>query len=183
MNKKILVVVDMQNDFITGSLGTPEAVSIVDKVVEKIEEYKKQSCLIITTQDTHYSDYLDTLEGKKLPIKHCIANSDGWQIEQKVYNALRGYKNKINFTKNTFGCYKVIDYLNNYIKTDDCLEYEFELIGLDLDICVLSNALLIKTYFPNNNISIDLKCVAATNNNMFEAAKHVLDSCQVTVYE
>lgn len=180
---KILVLVDLQGDFIDGALGSPEAQAIVPNVVEKIKEYKNNGDLIITTQDTHYSDYLSTLEGKKLPIVHCIANSDGWQLNKEVFNELRDYKNKINFTKITFGSYKLVNCLKEIIKEDNATEYEIELVGLDLDICVISNALMLRMYFPNTVISVDTKCTAATTEKAFESAKIVLKSCQVDVCE
>lgn len=180
---KVLVLVDLQNDFIDGALGTPEAQAIVPRVVEKINEYKKDGNLIITTQDTHYSDYLNTLEGKNLPIVHCIANSDGWQLNNKIFNVLRGYKNKKNFTKTTFGSFKLINYLKTIIAEDDEQKYEIELVGLDLDICVVSNALALRMYFPNTVIHVDTRCTAATTKRAFESTKVVLKSCQVNVIE
>ena len=181
--KKVLVVVDMQKDFVDGALGSNEAVAIVDNVVNKINEYKENRYLIITTQDTHYSDYLKTLEGRKLPIVHCIANSDGWQLDKQVYDSLKDYDNKINFTKITFGSMKLVDYLKTVISKENETEYIIELIGLDLDICVVSNALLLRAYFPNTNICVDTKCTAATSKSAFESAKIVLKSCQVDLNE
>lgn len=180
---KCLVVVDMQNDFIDGVLGSPEAQAIVDNVCKKIREYKSNDDLIITTQDTHYSDYLNTPEGVKLPVIHCIANSDGWQLNDRVFNDLKNYKNKINFTKITFGCNKLIDYLKTIINEDNENYFEIEVIGLVLDICVISNVILLKNYFPNINISVDTKCTAATSESAFNSAKIVLQSCQVDVNE
>lgn len=180
---KILTVIDMQGDFIDGSLGSAEAQAIVPRVVEKIRKYKEEGELIITTQDTHYSDYLETLEGKKLPIVHCIANTDGWQLNKNVFDELRNYDNKINFTKSTFGSFKLVEYLKTIINSDNESEYEIELIGLDLDICVISNALCIRMYFPNTKIVVDSLCTAATSKEAFNSAKLVLKSCQVDVYE
>ena len=180
--KRILCVIDMQNDFIDGVLGSAEAKAIVPHVVEKIKEYKDRGDLILTTQDTHYSDYLETLEGKKLPIPHCIANSDGWQLNTEVYNELREYQNKENFTKITFGSDKLQNYLRGIINKENETEYEIELIGLDLDICVISNAIILRMYFPNTVIHVDSRCTAATSGKTFESAISVLKSCQVNVY-
>lgn len=180
---KVLVVVDVQNDFVDGALGTPEAQAIIPNVVKKIEEYKTREDLIITTQDTHYSNYLNTMEGKNLPIIHCIANSDGWQLEDNVFDSLRYYANKINFTKCSFGSEKLKNYLKTIINDDNESEYEIEIIGLVLDICVITNAIILKTCFPNTTISVNLNCTAATNKNNFENARSILDSCQVKIYE
>lgn len=184
MNKtKILCVIDMQNDFIDGVLGTKEAVAIVDNVVEKINNYKERSEWIIATQDTHYSDYLETLEGKNLPIVHCLANSHGWQLNNRVFSALKNYSNKVILTKNIFGSKKLINFLKTIIDEKNYDEFEIELVGLVLDICVVSNALLLKTNFPNTKIVIDASCTAGTSKEKFEKAKVVLKSCQVDVYE
>ena len=130
---KVLVVVDMQNDFIDGSLGSKEAVQIVPNVINKIKEYEDNNDLIIYTKDTHFDDYLDTLEGKNLPVKHCIKGSKGHDIPD---NILRGHDFIIE--KLTFGSIELIEYLKG-------IDFEeIELIGLCTDICVVSNALMVK---------------------------------------
>lgn len=181
--KKVLIVVDMQNDFISGALGTPEAQAIVPNVKKKIEEYKTCNYDIITTQDTHFSNYLNTLEGKNLPISHCVINSDGWQLEDNVYDALKGYQNYRNFTKYTFGSINTFEYLKQFITKETQKDYEIEIIGLVLNICVISNALLAKAYFPESKIKIDLNCTAATSSEYFVYARSVLSNCQVDLYE
>lgn len=181
MKQKILVVIDMQQDFINGALGSLESQAIIPNVVNKIKEYKENDSLIVTTQDTHYSDYLDTLEGKKLPIIHCVANSDGWQLDKKIFDELRYYKNKMNFTKSTFGSYKIIEFLKTIINDKNAKEFEIELVGLKLDICVISNALSLRMYFPNMKILVDSNCTAATSKVAFNSALEVLNSCQVNV--
>ena len=181
--KKLLIVIDMQNDFIDGSLGTKEAQAIVSNVKKKIEEYKARGDEIITTQDTHFSNYLVTSEGKKLPISHCVINSDGWQLEDSIYNTLRGYENYHNFTKYTFGSVNTFDYLKQFITKESEKDYEIEIIGLVLNICVISNALLAKAYFPEAHIMIDLNCTAATSTEDFVCASQVLKNCQVDLYE
>lgn len=181
--KKILIVVDMQNDFVSGSLGSKEAQDIVSSVVQKINECKSRGSVIITTQDTHFSNYFYTLEGKRLPVSHCIINSDGWQLESSVYNALKGYDNYRNFTKYTFGSVNTFEYLKQFITTDNQEDYEIEIVGLVLNICVISNALLAKAYFPEAKIAVDLNCTAATSAEDFKCACQVLQSCQVDMYE
>lgn len=181
--KKILIVVDMQQDFINGSLGSEDAVKIVPNVVEKIKEYKSRGDLIITTQDTHYDDYLETFEGKRLPIKHCIANTDGWQLDNDVWDSLRGYSKKYNILKTTFGSTLLRNYLKDIVPENikEQMEVTLEICGLCLDICVLCNAILLRTAFPNAHILLDAKCTAATSKIMFENAISVLKSCLVEV--
>lgn len=181
--KQILLVIDMQNDFIDGSLGSKEAQTIVSNVVEKIEEYKLRGDLIITTQDTHYDNYLETFEGKNLPVKHCIANTDGWQLNDDIWNALNNYSNKNNILKTTFGSVLLENYLKDNISEtiEDQMNTTIEITGLCLDICVLCNAILLRTAFPNAHILLDTKCTAATSENTFKSALSVLKSCQIEV--
>ena len=180
---KILCVIDMQGDFINGTLGSKEAVSIVPNVVKKINEFKERGDLIITTQDTHYDDYLETFEGKKLPIKHCIANTDGWQIHNDIWNTLKNYNNTLNILKTTFGSVKLEQYLKNIIPVErnSQMNIEIEFVGLCLDICVLCNAIVLRTDFPNAYMCVDAKCTAATSLDNFKAATTVLESCQIEV--
>ena len=179
---KLLVIVDMQNDFIDGSLGSDAAKAIVPNVVKKIEESIKNGDRIVVTQDTHYSDYLSTLEGKKLPVVHCVANSDGWQINDSVYETIRNY-NKVKYiNKSTFGSYALKNYVDSLMEI-----YEenlvIDIVGLVLDICVLSNAMILKTYFPEATINVYLSCTAATSNKAYNATKLVLNSCHINTYE
>ena len=180
-----LIVVDMQNDFINGSLGTKEAQAIVPNVAKKIKEYKKAGKQIYVTQDTHYDDYLETNEGKHLPISHCIANSDGWQLNDDVYDALKGAK--VNYTlKHTFGSLELLNKLKNIIPENKKGQKKFsiELIGLCLDVCVITNAILIKTQFPSVNVSINMNCTAAVTPDTFNATKMILNSLQIEeIYE
>lgn len=181
--KRTLIVIDMQNDFVTGSLGSKEAQAIVPNVKKKIEEYQARGDEIITTQDTHFSNYLATSEGKKLPISHCIINADGWQLEDSIYNALKGYENYRNFTKYTFGSVNTFEYLRQFITKENQKDCEIEIVGLVLNICVISNALLAKAYFPEAHIMIDLNCTAATSSEDFVCASQILKNCQVDLYE
>ena len=180
---KTLIVIDMQNDFIDGSLGTKEAQAIVQNVKNKIEEYKARGDRIITTQDTHFSNYLKTSEGNKLPVSHCVINSDGWQLENSIYDALRGYENYCNFTKYTFGSVNTFEYLKQFIHTESQSDCDIEIVGLVLNICVISNALLAKAYFPESRIAIDLNCTAATSSEDWDCAVQVLKNCQIDLYE
>lgn len=140
---KVLVVVDMQNDFISGSLGTIEAEAIVEKVVTKINTYKEAGNKIIYTRDTHHENYLSTLEGKNLPVEHCIKETWGWQLTEPVEKNIVS-KAQI-YDKGTFGCVQLGEKMRKLAEEDKQLE--IELIGLCTDICVISNALLIKPIY------------------------------------
>lgn len=164
--KKTLIVIDMQNDFINMALRTEEAVAIVPKVKNKIQEYVQSGDEIIFTRDTHYEDYLQTTEGKNLPVEHCIKGSKGWQIADGLY---------------VEGC-KIIDKPNfgwpNW--KEEHLE-DVEIIGLCTDICVVSNALIIKANFPDARVKVDRSCCAGVTVQTHEAALKTMEMCQVEV--
>ena len=178
--KKILVVVDMQNDFITGPLGTPEAVSIVDKVVEKIrgEEWHH----VYYTADTHDNDdYLNTQEGKMLPVPHCIEYTYGWKINSKVMdaiNSIHSTKRDVRY-KNTFGSIYLASWMFNTEKVSRNFEVTF--VGVCTDICVISNALLLKAHYPEMKIVVDASCCAGTTPEKHRMALEVMKSCQVDI--
>ena len=173
--KKILIVVDMQNDFIDGSLGTKEAESIVDHVVEEIN---KDYSLVIATRDTHPENYLKTNEGKHLPVKHCIKNSEGWQIRPEVFEAIEA-KEYLVIDKPTFGSEKLVEILKK-INEEEEIE-TITLIGLCTDICVVSNALLVKAAFPEKRIEVKENCCAGVTPQSHEAALTTMKMCQVEV--
>lgn len=164
--KRTLIVVDMQNDFIDMALGTAEAVAIVPKVKAKIQEYADRGDEIIYTRDTHFADYLDTPEGKKLPVPHCIEGTQGWQIAQGLY---------------IDGC-KIIDKPNFGWPhwNQEHLE-QVELIGLCTDICVVSNALIIKASFPDAKVSVDPACCAGVTPETHDAALTTMKMCQIDI--
>ncbi len=164
--KKTLIVIDMQNDFIDMALGTKEAVAIVPFVREKIEEYKKNDDEIIYTRDTHFENYLDTPEGKKLPVPHCIKGTKGWEIADGLYKE----GSKI-IDKPTFG----------YIGWDEEELYDVELVGLCTDICVVSNALIIKAMFPEASVKVDSRCCAGVTPESHQAALETMKMCQIDV--
>lgn len=178
---KVLVVVDMQNDFITGSLGTPEARAIVPNVKKKIEEAVKNGDVIIFTRDTHGEDYLQSREGKKLPVVHCIRNSEGWKIPDELMPP-EDYDRYEVFDKFTFGRYYLpADVVG--MSGDSRFELdEIELVGLCTDICVISNALVLKSYFYKNcEISVDATCCAGVTPETHEAALKTMEMCQINV--
>ena len=169
--KKLLIVIDMQNDFIDGSLGTKEAQAIVPAVAAKIASYPPKD--IVATMDTHGADYLRTQEGKKLPVKHCIKGTDGWQIRPEIA-ALLG-RARI-YEKPTFGC----EQLAQDLKQVKGLK-EVEIVGLCTDICVVSNALLIKAALPELRITVDSACCAGVTPEKHLAALETMRSCQIEV--
>ncbi|MBQ4617999.1 MAG: cysteine hydrolase [Clostridia bacterium] len=164
--KKTLIVIDMQHDFIDGALGTAEAVAIVPRVKEKIARYVQNGDEVIFTRDTHEDDYLDTPEGKKLPVPHCIRGTQGWEIFEGLYVEGAKIINKPNFGWPHWN--------------DETLE-EVELIGLCTDICVVSNALLIKASFPDAAVRVDASCCAGVTPESHEAALLTMRMCQIDV--
>lgn len=189
---KILVVVDMQNDFITGSLGTKEAQAIVPNVVAKIKQAQAEGTHIIVTQDTHGKDYLNTNEGKHLPIVHCVEGSNGWHIEPSVYAAVdTAYKaedkNKSvelwSVHKWSFGSYEVPTEIGVYagLGYGHKEEVEIEFIGLCTGICVLSNAILAKARFPEATISVDASCCACVTPQSHDTALAAMQLCQIEI--
>ena len=178
--KKVLIVIDVQNDFVYGSLGSNEAVAVVPNIVEKVNEYRNNSDLIIFTQDTHYNNYLDTQEGKKLPVEHCIRGTNGWEIVDEInYKKFEKFNNFAVYRKSTFG-FDDWDLEERFNNTDDSL-LDIEIIGLCTDICVITNALLIKTYYPEAKITVDASCCAGSTPERHKAALDVMKSCQIDV--
>lgn len=167
--RKLLVVIDMQNDFIDGALGTPEALAIVENVKNKIRQYPVEN--VFATMDTHGEDYMETQEGRLLPVKHCIKGTEGWKIREDIAELLKDEK---IFEKPTFGSVE----LAQAIAAEAA---EVEIIGLCTDICVVSNALLIKAFAPETKISVDPSCCAGVTPGKHEAALETMRSCQIIV--
>lgn len=172
--KKVLVIVDMQKDFVDGALGTPEAVGIVDAVVQKITDFSGE---LFVTYDTHFENYMETAEGKKLPIPHCIKGTDGWQLDKKVAAALER-KCYTAVEKKTFGS---VDLPNLVRKAVGDEPFSVELVGLCTDICVVSNALILKAHFPEVDISVDPACCAGVTPATHNAALETMQMCQIGV--
>lgn len=171
--RKILIVVDMQNDFIDGALGTKEAEAIVDAVCEKICSYPAED--VIATMDTHSEDYLTTQEGRNLPVSHCIKGTDGWQIRPEIAALLSAAK---IYEKPSFGSVDLARDLEELSKEE---ELELELVGLCTDICVVSNAFLLKAAMPEVKISVDAACCAGVTPAAHQAALVTMQSCQIHV--
>ena len=191
--KKLLIVVDMQNDFIDGSLGTPEALAIVEAVKDKIRSYPPED--VIATMDTHETDYLSTQEGKFPPVEHCIRDTHGWEIREDIMELLDEAE---IYEKPTFACEDLAQDLRGYAmdmkaRADRLNEIaenpeetvgeqiELELVGLCTDICVVSNALLLKALMPEVKISVDSSCCAGVTPEKHAAALETMRSCQVVV--
>lgn len=172
---RMLVVVDMQRDFIDGALGSAQAQAIVPKVIEKIKGFKGQ---VLYTRDTHDEGYLDTLEGKKLPVVHCVFGSDGWQLEEEI-GKLAKENNSLIFDKPAFGSLGLAGCLSGIAKVAKI--DEIELVGLCTDICVISNALLLKATLPETNIVVDGSCCAGVTPESHETALKAMAACQVEI--
>ncbi len=172
--KKVLAVIDMQKDFVDGALGSKEAEAIVPAVVKKIKSFDGE---IFVTFDTHFENYMDTAEGKKLPVPHCVKGTKGWELNADVAKALK----KKKFTpveKLTFGSVELPSLIKNAVGGED---FTVEIIGLCTDICVVSNALIIKASFPETPISVDASCCAGVTPEKHEAALETMRSCPIDV--
>ena len=168
---KLLAVIDMQNDFIDGALGTKEAQEIVGKVKAKIEEYKNNNLPVIFTRDTHGENYMDTQEGKNLPVPHCIKGTEGWEISPLLETG-----DSLIIDKPTFGSKELSEYLSGVEGLN-----EVELVGLCTDICVISNAMLIKAFMPEVKVSVDGSCCAGVTPESHNNALKSMKMCQIEV--
>ncbi len=167
-----LIVVDMQNDFVDGSLGSKEAETIVEAVVREIRDPKYDK--VIATLDTHPENYLETFEGKHLPVKHCVKSEQGWEINPAVKAALDERKAEY-IEKPTFGSYELVEKL----KAEQ--PQEITLVGLCTDICVISNALMLRAAFYETDMNVVAAACAGTTVEKHEAALQVMASCQITI--
>ena len=169
----ILVVIDMQNDFIDGALGTPEAVAIVPKVMVKMMNFDG---LVLATRDTHGEDYLERQEGKKLPVVHCIKGTHGWEIKDEIQQLLISQPiDKPTFGSEALG--KVLKDLNNDVEPIDSIT----LVGLCTDIRVISNAMLLKAFLPEVPIMVDASCCAGVTPESHERALEAMKACQIEI--
>ena len=178
--KQYLIVVDMQKDFVNGALGTKEAEAIVPAVLEKINSFEGE---IIFTKDTHFENYLSTSEGKLLPVEHCIKETDGWRLIDELENYCSEHNCKV-YEKLTFGCKELAqDLLEEQLTAQNEAEeiFSIELIGLCTDICVVSNALLLKAFLPEVEIKVDASCCAGVTPDKHKAALETMSSCQIMV--
>ena len=172
--QNILIVVDMQNDFIDGALGTAEAQAIVPAVAEKIRGFDGE---IIVTYDTHEDDYMTTREGRFLPVPHCIRDTDGWQLNDTVAEALSDRAYTV-VEKPTFGAVTLPEVVEQLAGDED---FTVELIGLCTDICVVSNAMILKANFPEVDMTVDAACCAGVTPASHQAALTTMACCQITI--
>lgn len=180
---KLLIVVDAQNDFITGSLRNSKAIEAMPRIKEKIMKEAAAGTKILYTKDTHFENYLETDEGKMLPIPHCIRYSWGWDIPEDIY-----VEGSPVYQKFTFGGYHLPDFITDHdllVDKDNNRINEIELIGFCTNICVVSNALILKAAYPHVNIkiSVDANCCAGTTVEAHNAALEVMRSCQIEIKE
>ena len=172
--KHFLIVVDIQNDFVDGALGTKEAESIITPACLKIKNFNGD---IFVTYDTHFENYLTTAEGERLPVEHCIKGTDGWQLNADIQRALSG-KNYTAVEKLTFGSTELPELINKAAGEED---FDITLIGLCTDICVVSNALILKANFYDKRIIVDKNCCAGVTVESHNAALTTMQMCQIEV--
>lgn len=178
--RNVLIVVDMQNDFITGSLGSPDAVKILGNIKSKIKSYDSDdNGVIVFTRDTHSRNYFNTLEGKHLPVEHCIYNTKGWEIVDELNVPFKKAKKYI-IDKSTFGFSEWEQELS-YMGLSSNNISGIELCGVCTDICVIINALILKSLYPGTEISVDATCCAGTSVDAHFAALSVMKNCQVNI--
>lgn len=184
--KKVLIVIDCQNDFIDGSLRNEDAIKAVPNIVKKINEFNGD--YILVTMDTHEENYLETNEGKKLPVVHCIKDTDGWKINKDIAKAIQLAEGRNNgnrviyFEKPTFGS----ELLSEFISTDGDLmgQLEIEFVGFCTDICVVSNALMVKAAtYSRANISVIKSCCAGVTPASNDAALQTMQMCQINIVD
>lgn len=179
MKQKILIVVDMQNDFVGGVLGTDEAKKILSAVCEEIISAEKSGKKIFFTRDTHSADYLHTREGENLPVEHCIQYSEGWNLVSEIVDLVKNPSQIID--KETFGSRKLGEML---AEENRCMPIEeIELIGVCTDICVISNALLLKAFLPETRICVNSSCCAGSSPEHHDLALDAMKLCQIDIIE
>lgn len=175
--KNILIVVDMQNDFIDGALGTGEAQAIVPAVAARIRQCREDGWTLIATLDTHGEDYMSTPEGRKLPVPHCIRGTQGWQLNETVAQALGDACLRVE--KPTFGSVRLPEIIEGMLQGET--DVTIELLGLCTDICVVSNALLLKAHFTDAALQVRRSCCAGVTPQTHEAALRTMGCCQIDI--
>ena len=180
--EEILVVVDMQKDFIDGALGSEEAVRILPAVIRKIKEYVKKNNAIYFTKDTHTPQYLETQEGRKLPVVHCVKNSKGWELQEDIKQLVEELQAKTDrrlvFEKSIFGSEALASTLRTQFAGE---EISIELVGLCTDICVIANAMLLRSFMPEATIKVDASCCAGVTPESHSNALEAMKRCQVEI--
>lgn len=179
---RILLMVDVQNDFITGSLGSPDAERILPFICKKVEGFiSRYPKGFIYTMDTHDKNYHLTSEGKFLPTKHCIVDTDGWKLPDKLENIVLSDNEAVMLKKYTFASSDLPHIVNSVLIKNNSVLESIEIIGLCTDVCVISNALLLKAFFPETDIIVDSSCCAGTSPESHERALKVMEMCNIIV--
>lgn len=168
---KVLAVIDMQNDFIDGALGTKEAVQITGYVKEKIDRYLSEGATVVYTRDTHAENYMETQEGKNLPVLHCVKGTFGWEIAEGIFA-----EDCHVINKPSFGSMELAEYVAGLEHVES-----IELVGLCTDICVISNAMILKARFPETPIIVDASCCAGVTPESHENALAAMKMCQIQI--
>lgn len=175
-------MIDIQNDFINGTLANKYAEKIIPYVYNKIKDFlSDKNNILFYTMDTHSNDYLDTHEGIKLPVPHCIENTVGWNMPIVIEKLIKSRSNAIMIKKNTFTSVSLPYEIIRILKNKNLTLTEIEIIGLCTDICVISNAMYLKNFFPDSEIIIDSSCCAGTNRKLHEYAIEIMKQCHITV--
>lgn len=183
VGKRVLVIVDMQNDFVNGVLGNEMTKAVVPNIVKKLRDHYNDYDAIYLTRDIHFDNYMNTLEGKKLPVPHCLKDGNGKNIVKEIWDVVKELREKNKFIKvvdkHTFASKELVDYLSATCGKND----EIELFGVCTDICVVSNAICLRAELPNTVIKIDAECCAGTSVEAHNAALRTMESCQIDIIE
>ena len=175
---KLMVIIDMQNDFLTGTLGNPGTQAVLAPVCLRIKNALESGVELLCTMDTHGEDYMETTEGRKLPVPHCIKGTKGWELPDELKDALGGLVPERQIEKGTFGAKNLPE---KVIEVCRGVPDEIELIGVCTDICVISNALLLKTFFPECEITVNAGCCAGTSPEAHDRAIEAMKMCQINI--
>lgn len=176
---KAFIMIDMQNDFISGVLGNPETMAVLPAVCEKVRKIEADNnSVLLFTMDTHQNGYMDTQEGRKLPVPHCIEGTQGWELPDELKNAMSCVSDKQQVKKCTFGAKELPDKI---IEMCGGSPDEIELFGVCTDICVISNAMVLKAFFPEAEIIVDSSCCAGVSPQTHKNALEAMKCCQITV--
>lgn len=176
MKKKILIIVDVQNDFVSGALGTKEAEKMMPDLINKARSFSGE---ILMTKDTHFDDYMITQEGKNLPVVHCVKGTQGWNLPDELEEIRQNKQIKV-YEKGAFGSVQLAEDLKRQYEANEI--ESIELVGICTDICVVSNALLLKAFMPEIPVFVDADCCAGVTPEKHNEALSVMESCQITVY-
>lgn len=175
---ELMIMIDMQKDFTTGVLGNKETAAVVSAVCNEITRYSESGMPLVYTMDTHYENYSETQEGRKLPVPHCIEGTEGWELPEEIKEAIEGMET-VMVKKNTFGAKNLPEIVSGINEKTPLTK--ITLMGVCTDICVISNAMLLKAFFPETEICIKADCCAGVTPESAENALNAMKSCQITI--